>query len=151
MLEQMRRQGASIFIYLIFGLLIVIFVINFAPSRNRGDASCGVSSNSVMTVDGQDTSQTAFHIAYSAGGGNGRQKVYVALENLIRREILAQAGGDHGIRTTGDMVDEEIKRGKFFLGGHRIDMSNQFFDDVDGEKFFNIKRLKGWGNSLNVQ
>ena len=49
MLEQMRRQGASIFIYLIFGLLIVIFVINFAPSRNRGDVGggCSTSSNTV--------------------------------------------------------------------------------------------------------
>ena len=41
MLEQMRRQGASIFIYLIFTLLIVIFVINFAPSRQRGDLEGG--------------------------------------------------------------------------------------------------------------
>jgi len=35
MLEQMRQKGASIFIYLIFGLLIVLFVINIAPSGGR--------------------------------------------------------------------------------------------------------------------
>ncbi|HET7501534.1 MAG TPA: SurA N-terminal domain-containing protein, partial [Kofleriaceae bacterium] len=148
----MRRQGASIFIYLIFGLLIVIFVINFAPTRNRGgmEGGCGPSSNTAVTVDGIDANHTAYLIAYSANGASGRQKVYMALDAVIRRELLAQAAGERGIRTSGDLVDEEIKRGAFFLGGQRIDFTRQFFDEVDGEKFFNIKRFKGWVNSLNV-
>ena len=36
MLEQLRKSGASIAIYLIFGLLIIIFVINFAPNAGQG-------------------------------------------------------------------------------------------------------------------
>ena len=50
MLEQMRRQGASIFIYLIFGLLIAIFVININPGQGRGDSGCGTASNSAVCL-----------------------------------------------------------------------------------------------------
>jgi hypothetical protein len=150
MLEQMRRQGASIFIYLIFGLLIVIFVINFAPSSNRGgqEGGCGTSSNVVVAVDGAEANQSAYLIAYSANGGSGRQKVYMALDQIVRRELLAQAAKERGIVTTGDLAEDEIKRGNFFLGGQRIDFKRQFFDE-DGELFM-IKQFKGWVSSLNV-
>src|SRR5262245_18617947 len=151
MLEQMRRQGASIFIYFIFGLLIVIFVINFAPSRTRGDLEGGCATgNTAVTVDGARVNQSAYLIAYSANGASGRQKVYLALDQLVRRELLAQAAGDRGLRATGDLAEESIKRGSFFLGCQRIDFSRNFFDEVDGEKFFNIKKFKGWVASLNV-
>ena len=64
MLEQMRRQGASIFIYLIFSLLIVIMVYGLAPS-NRGDGSgCTSSNTSAVRVDGQDVSPSSWLVAY---------------------------------------------------------------------------------------
>jgi hypothetical protein len=145
----MRRQGASIFIYLIFGLLIVIFVINFAPSSNRGgmEGGCSTSSNTVVSVDGENANQSAYLVAYSANGASGRQKVYLALEQITRRELLAQAAGARGIRATGDLVDEEIKQGFFFLGGQRIDFKQQFFDE---NGLFRIKQFKNWVSSLNV-
>ena len=54
MLESMRRQGASIFIYLIFGLLIVIFVINFGPQGGGERRWLRGTSNVVVSVDGED-------------------------------------------------------------------------------------------------
>src|SRR5688500_3143081 len=145
MLEQMRRQGASIFIYFIFGLLILIFVINFAPSTNRDDLVGGCRSTSTaITVDGDAANNSAYLIAYSANGASGRQKVYMALDQLIRRELLAQEADARGLRTTGDQADEAIKRGWFFIGGQRINFQSQFFADIDGEKFFNYRQFKNW-------
>jgi hypothetical protein len=153
MLEQMRRQGASVFVYLIFGLLIVIFVINFAPSGNRGSGGCSTSSNTVVTVDGVDANNSAFLVAYSSptNTASSRQKTYLALDYVIRQELLAQAAQARGIRTTGDLIDDQIiqrKRGYFYIGGQRLDATSQFFDESGN---FNIKRWKGWISSLNIQ
>jgi hypothetical protein len=150
MLEQMRRQGASIFIYLIFSLLIVIMVYGLAPS-NRGDGSgCTSSSTSAVTVDGQDVSQSAWLVSYQGNSAPGRQRTYVALDFLIRRELLAQAAGQLGLRANGAMVDEEIKRGNFFLGGQRIDVRKMFFAQVGDDQFFDINQVKSWASQLNV-
>ena len=149
MLEQTRRQ-ASIFIYLVFGLLIVIFILGINPGNKSGTEGCGVSSNVVVGVDGTDASQTSYHVAYAANGANGRQKVYVALDEIIRRELLAQAAADRGIKTSGALVDEEIKRGFFFLGGQRIDYKRQFFEENNGDPYFKYQRLASWASMLNV-
>src|SRR5678816_1154674 len=100
MFEQLRKSGASVFIYLIFGLLIVIFVINFAPNAGQGGGGCMGGSSTPITVDGNKTSLTAYRIAYGGNGGKGREKVYLALELLIRKELLAQAAEARGIRVT---------------------------------------------------
>ncbi|MBL0214619.1 MAG: SurA N-terminal domain-containing protein [Myxococcales bacterium] len=164
MLEQLRKSGASIAIYLIFGLLIIIFVINFAPNAGQGKGGgCTGPGNSAITVGTAKTSQSAYHVAYAANKYNGRQKVYAALEMLIRRELLADAASDAGIRVTNDLVETEMKKGYFFYAGFRIPdfavdpqggpvfvSEHSFFDLVDGEQFFNFGKFKGWVGSLNV-
>jgi parvulin-like peptidyl-prolyl isomerase len=151
MLEQLRKSGASIAIYLIFGLLIVIFVINFAPNAGSGQGGgCMPGGTNAITIDGAKANQTSYKIAYSGNQYNGRQKVYVALEYLIRRELLAQAAAEHGIRVTKPMIEEEIKKGYFFVGGQRQNLGTILFDEIDGEKFFNYGKFKGWVNTLNV-
>ena len=155
MLDSMRRQGASIFIYLIFGILIAIFVINIGPgSGKRGDdAGCTGTTNHVVTVDGSDANETAFHIAYSSptNRGQGKERTYTALEALIRRELLAAEGTDHGLRVGDDLVDEGIKQGFFYLGGQKISIKDQVFDEhEDGTTTWNIRRFKNWVSQLNV-
>src|SRR5262249_8550657 len=64
MLEQMRRSGASIFIYLIFGLLIAIFVININPGNRGGnEGGCGGSHGALITVDTGGINQNDFNVA----------------------------------------------------------------------------------------
>ena len=54
MLEQTRRQGASLILYLIFGVLIIGFVINFTPfGRGRGaEGGCDPSAGTAITIEG---------------------------------------------------------------------------------------------------
>lgn len=149
MLDSLRKSGASVAVYLIFGLLIVIFVINFAPNAGQSPGGCMGGSTTPLTLDGQKANLTSYKVAYSANQANGRQKVYTALELLIRRELLAQAADAHGIRVTKELVEKEIKKGAFFLGGNRI-QAGYWIDDIDGEKFFMLTKFKGWVGNLNV-
>src|SRR3954471_1527519 len=146
MLEQMRRQGASTFVYVLFTILIAGMVYSLAPSGNRA-GGCSTTSNTVIAVDGVDATETSYRIAYSANGAKARQKVYVALDQIIRRELLAQAAQDQGIRTSDELIDQEIGRGWFFIGGARVDFRKQFLDDND---LFKYKQLKAWVDSLAV-
>ncbi|HEY6172960.1 MAG TPA: SurA N-terminal domain-containing protein, partial [Kofleriaceae bacterium] len=155
MLEQTRRQ-ASIFVYIVFGLLIVIFIYGINPGNRGGrdGGGCGTASNTVMSVDGSDANQSAFRVAYSARTGPSRQRTYFALEQVIMRELLANAAADRGIRATGELIQDEImndKRGYFYLGGLREDVTPQFFDEIDGEKIYNRKRWVEWVNQRNLQ
>ncbi|HEX3474787.1 MAG TPA: SurA N-terminal domain-containing protein [Kofleriaceae bacterium] len=153
MLEQTRRQ-ASIFVYLIFGLLIVIFIYGINPGNRGGsEGGCGISTNTVVTVDGNSAKQTAYHIAYQANGGRGRQKVYLALDNIIMRELLAQAAEARGIRTDDDLVRSAIGRGEFFLGGRRDDARGQYFQssgNPGSEPHFSYNAWKAWVSQLSV-
>src|SRR5437016_2593449 len=100
MLENLRRQGASIFVYLIFCLLILIFIINFRPGQSRSeDNGCSGANNLIVSVEGGDVTQTAYHIAYSNpyNRGTGKQRAWVALEMLIRRELLADEASNHAL------------------------------------------------------
>ncbi len=152
MLESMRQRGASIFIYLIFGILIAVFVINFGPSGGQG-GGCSSNSNSAVEVDGTDVNLTAFRVAMGAQNqGNERERKYRAIDLLIRREILAQAAEAHGIRVSGDMVDEEIKQGYFFLGGTRIPLGENIFDyHPDGTRTWSGAKFKRWVANLDVR
>jgi hypothetical protein len=154
MLEQMRRKGASTFIYLLFGALIVGLIVSLVPSTGQ-ERGCSVSSNTVIKVDGAEANQSAYLIAFSSPTNTapGRQKVYMALDSLVRRELLAQAAEQRGIVTTGDLIDRQIledSRGYFYVGGRRYDATAQFFDESDDKTFYNNKRWKNWIAGLNV-
>ncbi|HEY5923783.1 MAG TPA: SurA N-terminal domain-containing protein [Kofleriaceae bacterium] len=147
MLEDARKKGASVFVYLIFCLLIVIFVINFGPQGGQG-GGCGDSGNVVVSVDGKEASQSSYKIAYSNpyNRGTGNQHKYVALETIIRRELLAQEAERRGLRATDDMVMDEIKKGRFFLGGQAVQIPGIF----DENGYWSQNAFRGWVGQLNV-
>ncbi len=150
MLEKSRRQGTSIFVYLIFCLLIAIFVINFGPQggSSSGSGGCRGASNVIVSVNGQEASQSTYHIAYANqfNRGQGKQKTFVALETIIRRELLAQEAEKLGLRVNADLVMEEIKKGNFFLGGQRTQIPGIF----DENGFWNLRQFKAWYSNMNV-
>jgi parvulin-like peptidyl-prolyl isomerase len=148
MLQSARRQGASIFIYLIFCLLIAIFVLNFGPQNGSQGGGCSGGTNVVVSVDGQEATQSSYHVAYANGynRGTGKQKTYVALETIIRREILAQEAESRGMRVDSELIQDQIKKGWFFLGGQRVQITGIF----DEDHIWNIKAFKSWYGSMNV-
>lgn len=145
--EDVRKRGASIFVYLIFCLLIAIFVINFRPGQS-GDSGCRGESNEIISVDGASSTQTAFKVAYSNpfNQGSGKTKVYIALETLIRREILADAAEARGLVAGEDLVMAKIKQGQYYLGGQHTKIPGIFFET--GE--WNLQAFRNWVGQLNV-
>ncbi len=84
----------------------------------------------------------------------GRHKTYYALDTLIRRELLASAADEHGLRVTQDMLDEETRRGVedmkqayFFTGGERKPMA-QFV--LDERQAWDNRKFRGFVQSLDV-
>jgi PPIC-type PPIASE domain/SurA N-terminal domain len=156
MLEGMRRQGASIFIYIIFGILITVFVVNFGPQSRGPEQGCssGDSDTAVTVAGSKVRAPTAFRSVYSffkANGAREQEAKTSALEFLVRREILAQEAEKRGLITTQEMAEAEIMRGFMYVGGQRVSLQEQLFDkDADGQSFFNYKRFEGFIGSLNV-
>ncbi|MBA2540083.1 MAG: peptidylprolyl isomerase, partial [Deltaproteobacteria bacterium] len=156
----MRKQGASVFLYLVFGLLIAIFVININPGSQTG-GGCSTGGNTIVTVDGSRVGKNAYLVAYSNryipefmrmwNMRTTKEREYAAVEILIRRELLAQEAAARGLRVTDDMVMEEVKKGYFFVGGQRIPLQDAIFDQhEDGTKTWNMNKFKNWVGGLNV-
>ena len=153
MLQSMRRQGASIFVYLIFGALVVIFVLGINPGQKDGSSGCTPAGNTVLEVDGSKIHKNAYLVAYANrfNQARGKERTYAAIEMLIRRELLAQAAAERGLRVDDDMIQEAIKKGYFFYGGHRIPMGEMIFDNHDdGTKTWSATKFKSWYGSLNI-
>lgn len=145
MLEGMRRQGSSVVIYILFGLLIAVFVIQ-GPGTPGGDRGCGSASSddTALTVNGDQVRvPTDFRPVYSflrMNGSEERGAKTSALELLIRRELLAQEAERRGMTVAKEMVDTEVLRGYMFIGGQRVDMRQQFFEKIGDEYIFDHKR-----------
>src|SRR5205823_4461792 len=87
--------------------------------------------------------RAAYIIAYANpyNRGQGKQRVYIALETLIRRELLAIEAEAHHLRVTDDLINAEIQHGTFFLGGQRA-QPKDMFEEIEGERFYT--RIKQW-------
>src|SRR5690349_20348713 len=120
MLEDTRKRGATIAIYVIFGILIAVFVINFGPNgggrKSKGSCSLRSADVSRLTVDGNHYGMTSWQWALNTltGADNGQQgiqKKIRAMDSLVKRELLAIEAEHRGLVVSDDVVDEKLKRG----------------------------------------
>ena len=152
MLEGMRRNGASVFVYVIFGALIAAFVINFGPQSRGSEQGCsGPSSDKTLRVGSSDLNMSAFRLAFNLSRGGSRgERTTSALHALILRELLAQGAEARGIKVDDAVVDASIKDGYVYLDAVRQDAKGAFFQKVDDAYFFNFTAFKNWVSSLGL-
>jgi peptidyl-prolyl cis-trans isomerase D len=122
MLEQMRQQSRSLLIYVLFGIVIAVFIINFGPqspgSCNRGRAV--QSSVEGARVKGHLLSrQDYMYGMMMVGAGNippQRAKMMrlheTVMDMLIDREIMASEAERAGFRVTDEEVEDFIAESK---------------------------------------
>ncbi len=125
MLEQMRKSSQSLLIYILFGIVIAVFIINFGPqSRNGGHGCDGAmgGDESAAQVGSESVSAQTFRSAFMLLGGANqppqmlklRRFKETVMDRLIERELLAE----EAVRL-GYMVSEEDVH-KMLLDGRII-------------------------------
>ncbi len=153
MLEQLRQSSKSFIIWILFGIIILVFIISFGPQANQ-QIGCGASKSSVMVVNDQEVDQSSWRFAVNGlpqllpqmlRGRDKQGRDYIALDLLLARELLAQAGEDAGFRVSDSLAEDQVKKGEWFFLGYPAGKS-WFF--VDG--FFNYDRLERHAQGLGL-
>jgi peptidyl-prolyl cis-trans isomerase D len=134
MLEQMRKNSRSLLIMILFGIIIVVFVISFGP-QSQG-ATCDQSMDEApyaAKVGGQIISNNAFRYGFLMENGDrvppkmakqARLKETV-LDKLIERELLATMADKLGFVVSDDEVEDQIGDGTIMrLGGAAVSVPN---------------------------
>ena len=71
MLEQMRKSSQSLLIYVLFGIVIAVFIINFGPqSRGNGcDGPAAAGDHYAAKISGDVVSTSDFRYGFLVMGG----------------------------------------------------------------------------------
>jgi len=126
MLEQMRRSSQSLLIYVLFGIVIAVFVINFGPQSGSGcDAGVANNASFAAKVDGREISSQDYRYGYFLMGGGqapaeiarARRLKETVMDRLIERELLAREAARMGFRVSDEEVEDFIAEAKIIALG----------------------------------
>lgn len=122
MLEQMRQQSRSLVIYVLFGIVIAVFIINFGPQSPGGCNKGRAVQSSVegARVKGHLLSRQDYLYGMMMVGAQNippqRAKMMRLHESimdmLIDREIMASEAERAGFRVTEEEVEDFISESK---------------------------------------
>jgi peptidyl-prolyl cis-trans isomerase D len=127
MLEQMRKSSQSLLIYVLFGIVIAVFIINFGPqSRGGCEGQMGGNDHFAAKVAGDSISSNEFRYGFLAlGGGRAplqeakrRRMKEMVMDLLIERELLGQEAQRLGFQVTEEEVEDQIAEGKVITLGY---------------------------------
>jgi peptidyl-prolyl cis-trans isomerase D len=117
MLERMRQSSQSLGIYLLFGIVIAVFIINFGPqSQGSSCEQTMVDENFAAKVSGETITSATFRYGFMLLGGAQVPAKYAkqeklketVLDKLIERELLATEADRLGFAVTEDEVLNDI-------------------------------------------
>jgi peptidyl-prolyl cis-trans isomerase D len=122
MLEQMRQQSRSLLIYVLFGIVIAVFIINFGP-QSPGGCNKGRSVQSSVEgarVKGHLLSRQDYMYGMMMVGAQNippqRARMMrlheTIMDMLIDREIMASEAERAGFRVTDEEVEDFISESK---------------------------------------
>jgi peptidyl-prolyl cis-trans isomerase D len=147
MLSTMRQHSRSLLIYILFGIVIAVFIINFGP----GSKGCGgsITDANAAKVAGQSVPEADFTHAIQLMGFDQmpndavRQQMmrqYV-MDRIIQRELLAQEAEKLGLHVSVEEIEDRIGDGRITVLGQtrNIKLDPRFAviykDGFDVDKF----------------
>ncbi|MBI5481969.1 MAG: SurA N-terminal domain-containing protein [Deltaproteobacteria bacterium] len=134
MLEVFRKQSRSILIYVFFGIIIAVFVINFGP-QSQGCGGAATHQGVAAKVGSQEMSDGAFYFGWFVyNGPNMRPERARALRlkerimsKLIERELFAQEAEKLGLTVSERDVEEMLEDGRMVVLGVRQNVRGWIF------------------------
>lgn len=121
LLDTMRRHSRSFIIYIFFGIIIAVFVVNFGPQS----AGCVASSTHAGSIAGREVTLNDVNYAISVSGVRGRavddtqlaQLKAWAMDRFIARELLAREGERRGLRISDKEIQDMLLKGRYLALG----------------------------------
>jgi peptidyl-prolyl cis-trans isomerase D len=134
MLEAFRKQSRSVLIYVFFGIIIAVFVINFGP-QSQGCGGAAAHTGLAAKVGAQELSDGAFYFGWFVyNGPNMRPERARALRlkerimsKLIERELFAQDAERLGLSVSDRDVEEMLEDGRMVVLGVRQNVRGWIF------------------------
>jgi len=151
MLEQMRKSSQSLLIYILFGIVIAVFIVNFGPQSGGGCDPGGDVDNVAAQVGGRVLTTNNFRYGYMMLGGGQfpaavakqRRVKETVMDKLIERELFAEEALRLGFRISDEEVEDLIFEAKMIgLGYPRMVPRVQKDGKFDYELFRNFVRFE---------
>jgi peptidyl-prolyl cis-trans isomerase D len=138
MLEQMRQQSRSLVIYVLFGIVIAVFIINFGPQspscgRGRGAQTSDLEGAKVngRVLGRQDYMYGLMMVGVQNMAPQRAKMMRVheaVMDMLIDREIMAGEAERAGFRVTDEEVEDFLAESKL-MGLGREQKASVFEED----------------------
>jgi peptidyl-prolyl cis-trans isomerase D len=151
MLEMLRRNSRNAIIYILFGVIIAVFIINFGPG-SRGCTPGAGAATYAAKVAGSTMSEQDFRFAYlavtngrtSSQPGEERRRRELVMDKLIERELLAQEAERLGFDVSTKEVEDMIAQGRMMILGMALRVDDYVFKDgkFDYERFKMVSQNK---------
>jgi parvulin-like peptidyl-prolyl isomerase len=145
MLDQMRKHSRSFIIYIFFGIIIAVFVINFGP-QSQG---CVAKTSYAGQINGEPLTVGQLNYAFAVAGFSGRGmsaaqldrlRAY-ALDRLVVRELMAERAREMGLMISEDKIRQMLLDGRYLALGmdRRLVASDE--ETLDYERFSKFVRF----------
>ncbi len=125
MLQALRQNSKNAIIYVLFGVIIAVFIINFGPG-SRGCEGVGGTSYAAK-IGPTSVSDLEYRYTYIAMGFS-QQPPQIArqlrlkemvMDQLINRELLAEEAEKLGFQVSQKQVEEMVEDGRMYILGSR--------------------------------
>src|SRR3954467_11918963 len=127
MLEQMRRSSQSLLIYVLFGIVIAVFIINFGPQSRGGTCESQLGNDHYAAkVAGETISTNDFRYGFLVLGGaqypaqiaKQQRLKETVMDKLIERELLAHEAERLRYAVSDEQVEDQIAEAKLIGLGY---------------------------------
>ena len=125
LLDTLRRHSRSFIIYIFFGIIIAVFVVNFGPQS----AGCTSASTVAGSIAGEPLTLNDFNYALSVTGLRGRaldesQMAFyksLVMDQFIVRELLVEQAHAQGMSVSDKEIEDMLLKGRYLaLGTPRL-------------------------------